>query len=247
MELLVVTDSMLQIAALGLALAQLLHGLSDEESPSTEEVKELALIVKSTSLVFEEIGKVFRDEGSTATPMISQNAIATVQEIAANFTATLDDLESKITDAEESAEGLPRLTSDPTRIKVHELALWQMQCTLQCILQVIVYARMKAQPDSVFNNSQQRKLLKNLIREQAMAAGEYRQVNAQAEILTDNEVLPFPQIPAQAQSDTDLAVMRAQYLPRRSHADKPAMSVDSEAESESDVDRLVRKCTTLYP
>ncbi|KAL6228634.1 hypothetical protein BDW75DRAFT_226560 [Aspergillus navahoensis] len=180
MEAFGVAASVLQVAAVGLALAQLLHGLCDEASSSNEQVKELAFLVKSTSSVFEEIGKVFQDEGAAETPIISQNAISTVKEIIAKCTATFEDLEGMVADAEQSALGLIKFTIKASRVKVLQLGLWEMRSNLQCMMQVIVYARMKARTDSVFNDSEQRKLITSLIREQLLAAEQYRQANPQA-------------------------------------------------------------------
>jgi hypothetical protein len=143
MEAFVVAASVLQVASVGLMLAQPLDGLCDEASSTREHVRELASIVKSTSSVFEEIGKIFQDERNATTPIISHNAISTVKDLTEKCTAAFEELEGMITDAEQSPPGQIELTFEASRVKVYQLGLWETGSNLQCMMQVIVYARMK--------------------------------------------------------------------------------------------------------
>lgn len=146
MEALGVAASILQVAAVGLALAQTLYKFCDEASCSNEQVKDLAFYVRSTSLVLEEIGKVFQDEDRGSRPMVSQNAIVTAKEIVQKCTGTFSDLQEIVDSAEQSALGVFKFTMKASRLKVLQFGLGEMRSNLQCMMQVIIYARLKAEP-----------------------------------------------------------------------------------------------------
>ncbi|KAL3488164.1 hypothetical protein BJX62DRAFT_240312 [Aspergillus germanicus] len=155
-------------------------------------------------------------------PIISHNAISTVKDIIDKCTATFEELEQMIADTEQSPLGLIKSPFKASRVKVYQLGLWEMRGNLQCMMQVIVYARMKvkAQTCSMFSDSEQRNLLKSLIREQVMATEEYRQAIANAKFSNDNGVLSRAATPGYS----------------RPSSDGPSMRADSESEPKSDVD-----------
>lgn len=199
MEALGVAASIIQVAAVGLALAQTLYKFCDEASSSNEQVKDLAFYVRSTSLVLEEIGKVFQDEDLGSRPMISQNAIVTAKEIVEKCTGTFNDLQEIVDSAEQSALGVLKFTMKASRLKVLQFGLGEMRSNLQCMMQVIIYARLKAEPRyalypfikwsilcsdnrvrSTFDESEQRRLIADLIAQQLRAAEEYNQTEFRA-------------------------------------------------------------------
>ncbi|KAL5335511.1 hypothetical protein BJX70DRAFT_401504 [Aspergillus crustosus] len=146
MEAVAVAASILQIATVGLALAQVLYDFYDDVSTSNQQVKELAFYVRSTSTVLEEIGKVFQDEGNAIQPNISQNAIATVKDIAENCTVAFNTLQHMVASSDQSALGPLKFAFKTSRLKILQCGLGEMRSNLQCMIQVVIYARLKAEP-----------------------------------------------------------------------------------------------------
>ncbi|OJJ60363.1 hypothetical protein ASPSYDRAFT_86955 [Aspergillus sydowii CBS 593.65] len=178
MEALGAAASIIQVAAVGLALAQALYKFCDEASSSNEQVKDLAFYVRSTSLVLEEIGKVFQEEDQGSRPMISQDAIVTVKEIVQKCAGTFNDLQEIVDDAEQSSLGVLKFSIKASRLKVVQFGLGEMRSNLQCMMQVIIYARLKAEPRSIFDESEQRRLIAELIAQQLRCAEEYNQTES---------------------------------------------------------------------
>lgn len=197
MEALGAAASIIQVAAVGLALAQALYKFCDEASSSNEQVKDLAFYVRSTSLVLEEIGKVFQEEDQGSRPMISQDAIVTVKEIVQKCAGTFNDLQEIVDDAEQSSLGVLKFSIKASRLKVLQFGLGEMRSNLQCMMQVIIYARLKAEPRyttilpilngswfvlttarSIFDESEQRRLIAELIAQQLRCAEEYNQTES---------------------------------------------------------------------
>jgi len=145
MEGLAAAATIIQVAGAGLALAQTLYNFCDEVSTSNEQLKDLAFYVRSTSFVLEEIGKVFQNESNTSKPVASQNAIDTANEIAQRCARIFKTLQDIITGAQGNRLRLLNILVKSSRIRVRQAALAEMRMNLQCMMQVITYARLKAE------------------------------------------------------------------------------------------------------
>ena len=151
MEAFAVAASVIQVAGAGLALAQVLYSLCGEASSSSAQMKDLAFHVKSTSTVLDEIGKIFQDESSAGNrPIISQNAMVVANEIGEKCTKAFDELQEILDRSKQSTLGLVRFMMKTPRLKVLQLGLGEMRSNLQCMMQVIIYARLKAEPRYAF-------------------------------------------------------------------------------------------------
>ncbi|KAL4939307.1 hypothetical protein BDV06DRAFT_225164 [Aspergillus oleicola] len=179
MEAFAVAASIVQVAGAGLALAKVLYGLCDETSSSKAQIKELAFSVRSTTVVLEEIGKIFQDESTAARQLISQNAISTTKEIVEKCTASFDTLQEIVASAGQNTLGLLRFMMKGSTLKVLQSGLGEMRSNLQCMMQVIIYARLKAEPQSSFSESSQRKMISDLFQEHLKAVEQHRAAQRQ--------------------------------------------------------------------
>ncbi|KAL4876116.1 hypothetical protein BJY04DRAFT_223339 [Aspergillus karnatakaensis] len=180
MEAFAVAASVLQVATVGLALAQVIYSICDDASSANEQVKDLAFYVRSTSSVLEEIGKIFQDEKDATRPIVSQTAISNAQEICDKVELTFASLQEIVTSTERSSVGLFKFMLKNSRVKLLQLGLAEMRSNLQCMMQVIIYARLKAVPASTVNELEQRNLIANLIQEHLKAADQLKHANVQA-------------------------------------------------------------------
>lgn len=100
--------------------------------------------MRTTSTILKEIGKVFEDEGQVSKPLISRNAITTANEIVERCSLIFETLREMFKDAE-STVGLLKFGLQNSRLRVFRVELSEMKSDLQCIMQVVIYARMKAE------------------------------------------------------------------------------------------------------
>ncbi|KAL4950142.1 hypothetical protein BDW69DRAFT_187628 [Aspergillus filifer] len=138
-------------------------------------MKDLAFHVQSTSTVLEEIGKIFQYENSAGNrPIISQNVMVVANEIGERCTKAFNELQKILDRSKQSTLGLVKFMMKTPRLKVLQLGLGEMRSNLQCLMQII-YARLKAEPHSTFNESEHRQLIAGLIQQHLAASEQYRQ------------------------------------------------------------------------
>ncbi|KAL4995500.1 hypothetical protein BDV10DRAFT_132404 [Aspergillus recurvatus] len=178
MEAFAVAASVIQVAGAGLALAQVLYSLCDDASSSSNQMKDLAFHVQSTSTVLEEIGKIFKDEDGAERPIISQNAMRATKDMVDRCTVVFNELQEVLEQSKQSALGLVRFMMKTPRLRVLQLGLGEMRSNLQCMMQVIIYARLKAEPRNTFDENEHRELIKELIRDHLTASEQYRRANS---------------------------------------------------------------------
>lgn len=133
--------AVIQLAGVGMALAKSLYAIYDEGASGPERLKELYTYVQSTSLVLEEIGKVFEEEGHMAKPLISATAIAVANDVVARCSSTFDMIHTMADDAQRNTMGLLVFSLKGTRLRTLQGRLDQSKIDLQLMLQVIIYAR----------------------------------------------------------------------------------------------------------
>ncbi|KAJ5756980.1 uncharacterized protein N7511_007162 [Penicillium nucicola] len=137
--------AIIQLAGVGLTLAKVLYKVSDEITSSAKQVKELASYVHSTSIVLEEVGKVFEEEGTAPQPIISPNAITTANEVIARCQTIFEKLHQVAEDARTNTFGAIILVLTSSRRLRLQTGLERSKSDLQLMMQIIIYARLKLQ------------------------------------------------------------------------------------------------------
>ncbi|OJJ83104.1 uncharacterized protein ASPGLDRAFT_36565 [Aspergillus glaucus CBS 516.65] len=153
-----------------------LYKFCDTAASGKQQVKDAAFQVRTTSTILEEIGKVFEDEGQVSKPLFSRNAITTANEIVERCSLIFETLREMFKDAE-STVGLLKFGLQNSRLRVFRVELSEMKSNLQCIMQVVIYARMKAEQRAALKGSEQLRLIKDLISQQLNFWERYRQTN----------------------------------------------------------------------
>jgi hypothetical protein len=138
-------SSILTIAGAGLTVAQKLYDYSDSISSSGRRCQQVALYVRSTAVAIEEIGKVFREEEEYQgkRELISSNAVETVSEVVGECGKVFERLEAALEGVQDGFERL-FFPLRESRLVLLQSNLERLKSTLQCLMQVIIYARLKA-------------------------------------------------------------------------------------------------------
>lgn len=100
--------------------------------------------MRTTSTILEEIGKIFKDEGQATRPLIPRNVIATANEIVERCSSIFETLRGMFKDAD-STVGLLKFGLQNSRLKMFRVELSEMKSNSQCMMQIIIYARLKAE------------------------------------------------------------------------------------------------------
>ncbi|RHZ66000.1 uncharacterized protein CDV56_109477 [Aspergillus thermomutatus] len=168
--------SLVSIAGAGLTLAQKLHDYGDGVASSGKRTQEIAFHVRSTATVVEEVASIFKEEGSARRNLISQKAVETVEDVVKQCSALFDQLH-QVLDNTGNGGGLGKLLFPlrESRLVLLQSNLERLKTTLQCFMQVIIYAR--------DDDQSQRRLIEELIslRKQAAATYERDKIKAQDE------------------------------------------------------------------
>lgn len=143
MEVVGTAAAIIQLAGVGFTLAKTLYTLYDQGASGNEQVKELSFYIRSTSIAFEEVGKIFEEEGKSETPLISNNAIIDANEVVARCMAIFNKLAQMAEDGQKNAIGLLTFLLKSSRLRVLQTRLDQSKVHLQLMMQVITYARLK--------------------------------------------------------------------------------------------------------
>lgn len=146
MEAVGTAASIIQLASFGLKLAKTLYSLCDEGASGSEQVKELFFYVRSTSIALEEVGKIFEEESRASKPLISQNAITTANDVIFRCTEVFNKLGRMAEDGLKSTFGLLTFPLKSSRLQMLQTKLEQSKIDLQLMMQVILNARLKAEP-----------------------------------------------------------------------------------------------------
>lgn len=135
--------AIIQLAGVGLALAQALYTLCDG-AKDNKQVKELSFYVRTTSTVFEEVGKIFEEESIAPRRVVSENAIATAKEVAEMCEDVFDTLDKVVKDARKNSFGTLLLVLKSSFLRELQMKLERNKGHMQLLLQIIIYARLKA-------------------------------------------------------------------------------------------------------
>lgn len=146
MEVVGTAAAIIQLAGVGFALAKTLYTLYDEGASGNEQVKDLSLYIRSTSIAFEEVGKIFEVEGKAPTPLVSQNALITANDVVTRCTEIFNKLKAMAEDGQKSAIGLLAFLLKGSRLRVMQTRLDQSKLDLQLMMQIIIYARLRFEP-----------------------------------------------------------------------------------------------------
>jgi hypothetical protein len=146
MEAIGVAAAIFQLAGVGLSLAKTFYSLYDEGSSSKEQIIEMASYIKSTSIALEEVGKIFEEESKVPRPIISQNAITNVNELVSRCNGVFAELSKIAEDGGRNSVGLLLFMIKSSRLRVLQTRLEQFKVDLQLMMQVIIYARLKVEP-----------------------------------------------------------------------------------------------------
>lgn len=146
MEAVGAAASIIQLASVGLTLAKTLYSLYDEVSSGNKQVKELSFYVRSTSIALEEVGKIFEQESRMTNSLISRNSIATANDVIFRCTEIFNKLEEMAQTGQKSTLSLLTFSIKSSRLQVLQNRLEQSKIDLQLMMQVIIYARLKAGP-----------------------------------------------------------------------------------------------------
>ncbi|KAJ5527024.1 hypothetical protein N7513_011183 [Penicillium frequentans] len=206
MEAVGVAASIIQLASVGLTLAKTLYSLYDEVSSGNRQVKELSFFVRSTSIALEEVGKIFEEESKTTKPFISENAIATANDIVFRCTDIFSKLGEMAQSGQKNTLGLLTFSLKISRLQVLQNRLEQSKLDLQLMMQVIIIARLKAGPRSLFDEPAQRKIFKDLIDERVAV---YKRDDSQVDRLTDSVSICEPHRSSSAPLHLDIALQNA--------------------------------------
>ncbi|GAD95161.1 conserved hypothetical protein [Paecilomyces variotii No. 5] len=163
MEAIGAAAAIIQLAGVGLALAQTLYKICDEGLSRNKQVEELSSYVRSTSVALEEVGKIFEEEGRMANPIISTNAITTVNDVVAKCTEIFSELDKIVKGARDNAVGALVFAIKGSQLRVLQTRLERSKIDLQLMMQVIVYARVKIGPGSTRDESNQSRITADLI------------------------------------------------------------------------------------
>lgn len=146
MEVVGTAASIIQLAGAGFVLAKTLYALYDHGASGNEQVLELSFYIQSTSLAFNEVGKIFEEEGKAETPLISKNAIIDANAVVARCREIFDKLTQMAEDGKKNAIGLLTFLLKGSRLRVWQTRLDQSKVHLQLMMQIITYARLKVEP-----------------------------------------------------------------------------------------------------
>lgn len=140
--------SIITVAGVGLTLAQKLYDYGDGISSSSKRSREISSYVRSTAVAIEEVGNIFGAEDTATRKLISQNAIDTVQDVVEQCSTVFEQLREALENAKDGNGGLGRLLFPlrESRLVLLQSNLERLKSTLQCLMQVIIYARLKAEP-----------------------------------------------------------------------------------------------------
>lgn len=90
------------------------------------------------------MGKIFEEESVAPQRVISENAITTAKEVAEMCRGVFDTLNNVITDARKNSIGTMLLVLKSSSLREIQTKLEQNKGQMQLLLQVIIYARLKA-------------------------------------------------------------------------------------------------------
>ncbi|KAF7136891.1 hypothetical protein CNMCM5793_006506 [Aspergillus hiratsukae] len=172
--------SLVSIAGAGLTLAQKLHDYGAGVASSGKRTQEIAFHVRSTATVVEEVANIFKEEGSARRNLISHKAIETVEDVVKQCSAQFDQL-NQVLENTANGGGLGKLLFPlrESRLVLLQSNLERLKMTLQCFMQVIIYARLKAEKND--DDQSQRMLIQELILLRKQAAGRYERNKIKAQ------------------------------------------------------------------
>ncbi|KAJ5085028.1 hypothetical protein N7532_009799 [Penicillium argentinense] len=145
MEVVGTAAAVIQLAGVGLTLAKTLYSVSDDISSGKKQVRDLAFYVQSTSVVLEEVGKVFKEEGAAPEPLISNSAITTANDVVTRCKGIFDKLNAFANESRHDTFGSLILILRSSRRQRLQAGLEQSKSDLQLMMQVIIYARLKTE------------------------------------------------------------------------------------------------------
>jgi hypothetical protein len=100
----------------------------------------LASYVQSTSVVLEEVGKVFEEEGTAPKTLISTMAITTADDVVAKRQGHLRSSTKWLKKSRKNAFGSLELVLMSSRRHRLQTGLEQSKSDLQLLMQIIIYA-----------------------------------------------------------------------------------------------------------
>ncbi|KAJ5737279.1 uncharacterized protein N7483_002404 [Penicillium malachiteum] len=157
--------------------------LYDEVSSGNQQVKELSFFVRSTSIALEEVGKVFEEESRTTTSLVSENLIANANDVIFTCTEIFNKLGEMAQNGQKNTLNQLTFSIKSSRLRVLQNRLEQSKLDLQLMMQVIIYARLKAGPRCTFHEPGQRRIIKQLINEHVAV---YKRDDLHGDRLTDS-------------------------------------------------------------
>ncbi|PWY90372.1 hypothetical protein BO94DRAFT_623167 [Aspergillus sclerotioniger CBS 115572] len=168
-ELIGLISSIIGIAGAGLTLAQKLHDYGDGVSGSSRRAQQIASYVRTTAICIEEVGSVLEEERVSDRVIVSRNALDTVRDIVGQCDGLFEQIEAALRSTG-SGNGMGRLLFPfrESRVVLMQSDLERLKTTLQLLMQVVVYARVRAVQSEY--QPRQRQLVEELIalRRQAM-------------------------------------------------------------------------------
>ena len=146
MEVVGAAASIIQLASVGLTLAKTLYSICDEVASGNKQVKELSFFVRSTSIALEEVGKIFEEESRKTKPLISKNAATTANDVIFRCTDVFNELGKMAENRQKNKLSQLTFSLKSSRRQDLQARLEQSKVDLQLMLQVIIYAQLKAEP-----------------------------------------------------------------------------------------------------
>ncbi|PYI09583.1 hypothetical protein BO78DRAFT_427268 [Aspergillus sclerotiicarbonarius CBS 121057] len=191
-ELIGLISSVIGIAGAGLALAQKLHEYGDGVSSSSRRAQQIAFHVRTTAQCIEEVGGVLEEEEISDRVLVSRNALETVRDVVGQCERLFGLIFTALKNAESGSGngiGMGRLLFPfrESRVLLMMSDLERLKTTLQLLMQVVVYARVRAVQSDY--QPTQRQLVEELItlRRQAMVTYGRNREEAERVEVTENE------------------------------------------------------------
>ncbi|KAF2004843.1 hypothetical protein P154DRAFT_409306, partial [Amniculicola lignicola CBS 123094] len=134
--------SVLQVAGAGLKLSETLYRYADAVASADRRIKDIAKEVQLTSLVINELGKVFgQHETST---LMSENAVKTADETVKECSVVFAELDDALRKSKKGTWGKLMLPFRESKIELLRSHIDKLKSTLNLLMQVLMHAHLIA-------------------------------------------------------------------------------------------------------
>lgn len=130
--------SVIQVAGAGLTLSNTLYQYANSVSSADKRIRDIAQDVKLTSFVIDELGRIFKQDETTA--LISKNAVNTAEETVRECSNVFTEMEAALKKFKKNTLGRLMLPFREPKLELLRTNIDRLKSTLQLLMQVLTHA-----------------------------------------------------------------------------------------------------------